>query len=256
MAAESNGPFEASHFAPTEGTGHPDGFAMQATLAQGGMEVLQFGNMRILCGRRRLVDGSLFDSIGATVIRMLFGWVLASLVGIVVGAVIGSSRLAASLLMPTFEALRPLPASAVIPIAILVFGLNEAMSVFVIAFASLWPVLLTAIHGFRNVPVGLREVAAVLEMGRVKAFFIVSLPAAFVDIFPGLRTGLALALILTVVTEMQASLPGVGHDIFLAQRAYRSADLYAALIVIGLIGFAINQLIVASERRLFPWLAK
>jgi len=106
------------------------------------------------------------------------------------------------------------------------------------------------------VPAGLREVAAVLEMGRWRAFWTVSLPSAFVDIFPGLRTGLALALILTVVTEMQASLQGVGYDIFMAQRSYRSADLYAALLVIGAIGFTINQVLLIGERRLFPWLAR
>lgn len=205
---------------------------------------------------RRLADGSLFGSIGATIARMLAGWLLASVIGILLGAAIGNSRLVDRLLMPTLEALRPLPASAVIPVAILVFGLNESMSVAVIAFGSMWPVLLNTVHGFRNVPAGLREVAAVLEMGRWRAFWTVSLPSAFVDIFPGLRTGLALALILTVVTEMQASLQGVGYDIFMAQRSYRSADLYAALLVIGAIGFTINQVLLIGERRLFPWLAR
>lgn len=205
---------------------------------------------------RRLADGSLFGSIGATISRMLAGWLLASAIGILLGAAIGGSRLVDRLIMPTLDALRPLPASAVIPVAILMFGLNESMSIVVIAFGSLWPVLLNTVHGFRNVPVGLREVASVLEMGRMKAFVTVSLPSAFVDIFPGLRTGLALALILTVVTEMQASLPGVGYDIFMAQRSYRSADLYAALLTIGVIGFAINQLLLVAEKRMFPWLAR
>jgi len=205
---------------------------------------------------RRLVDGSLVGSVGSTLARMLAGWLLASAAGILIGAAIGSSRLVDRLLMPTLEALRPLPASAIIPVAILVFGLNETMSVAVIAFGSLWPVLLSTVHGFRNVPAGLNEVAAVLGMGRLKAFRTISLPSAFIDIFPGLRTGLALALILTVVTEMQASLHGVGYDIFMAQRSYRSADLYAALLVIGAMGFAINQLLLATERRLFPWLPR
>lgn len=202
---------------------------------------------------RQTLNGSLVASMLATTHRMVTGFALASGIGILLGAALGSSALVRRLLMPTLDAIRPLPASAIIPVAILMFGLNEAMSVFVIAFGSMWPVLLGTVHGFQNVPVGLRELARVLEMGRLRAFLTVHLPSAFRDIFPGLRTGLALALIMTVVTEMQASLPGLGYDIFVAQRSYRSADLYAALMVIGVIGLCINQILVWAERRLFPW---
>lgn len=201
----------------------------------------------------RLASGELFESVGSTTGRMILGWLLASTIGILLGALIGSSRLAQDLLTPTLEALRPLPASAVIPVAILLFGLNNSMSVAVVAFGSLWPVLLATIHGFRNVPQQLREVGDMLEMGRLRYFFTIALPSAGIDILPGLKIGLALSLILTVVTEMQASLGGVGFDIFMAQRSYRSADLYAGLIVIGTIGFIINQVLLLVERRLFAW---
>ncbi|MBN9084441.1 MAG: hypothetical protein BGP04_12490 [Rhizobiales bacterium 62-17] len=202
---------------------------------------------------RQIGSGALFESILATIARMASGWLLASLLGILIGAGIGSSRLAQQVFMPTLEALRPLPASAVIPVAILLLGLNDTMSIVVIAFGSLWPALLATIHGFQSVPRQLREVGTMLEMSRLRYFFTISLPSALVDIIPGLRIGLALSLILTVVTEMQASLRGVGYDIFMAQRLYRSADLYAGLIVIGMIGFFINQLLLISERRLLPW---
>ena len=202
---------------------------------------------------KRLANGELLESVGSTTGRMIAGWFLASTIGVLVGALIGSSRLAQDLFMPTLEALRPLPASAVIPVAILLFGLNNTMSVAVVAFGSLWPVLLSTLHGFRSVPRQLREVGDMLEMGKVRYFFTVSLPSASLDIIPGLKIGLALSLILTVVTEMQASLGGVGYDIFLAQRFYRSADLYAGLIVIGIIGFLINQMLLLVERSLFAW---
>ncbi|HEV2570212.1 MAG TPA: ABC transporter permease [Beijerinckiaceae bacterium] len=202
---------------------------------------------------RQIGSGALLESVLATITRMASGWLLASLLGILIGAVIGSSRLAQQALMPVLEAMRPLPASAVIPVAILLIGLNDTMSIVIIAFGSLWPALLATIHGFRSVPPQLREVGTMLEMGRLRYFLTISLPSALVDIIPGLRIGLALSLILTVVTEMQALLRGVGYDIFMAQRLYRSADLYAGLIVIGMIGFFINQLLLISERRLLPW---
>lgn len=204
----------------------------------------------------KIANSQLIGSVVSTTWRMLAGWILASFIGIVLGATIGSSKLAQSLMLPTLEALRPLPASAIIPVATLLFGLTQQMSIFVVAFGSLWPVLLATIHGFRNVSPQLREVGEMLEMSGPRYFLTISLPAAALDILPGLKIGLALSLILTVVTEMQASLNGVGYDIFVAQRQFRSADLYAGLIVIGNIGFIINQLILLVERKLFAWAPK
>ena len=109
-----------------------------------------------------------------------------------------------------------------IPVAILFFGLTTKMSTFVIAFGSLWPVLLSAIHGFVKVPRELREVASTLEMSKLRYILTIATPSASVDIMAGLRISLSLALILTVVTEMQASLPGLGYEIFLAQRTFRT----------------------------------
>lgn len=202
------------------------------------------------------MDGSLWWVIYDTTRRMILGWALACIAGIVLGAMIGSSRLAQDLLQPTLEVFRPLPASAAIPVAILIFGLNDTMAVAVIAFGALWPVLLSTIHGFKNVPHELREVGGMLEMKPARYFFNISLPSASVDIMPGVRISLAISLILAVVTEMQASLPGVGQQIFMAQRTFRTAELYAGLIVIGLIGLVINQALLMTERRLFAWTEK
>lgn len=199
------------------------------------------------------VSGALWESVGSTARRMILGWATASVVGIMLGALIGSSRLAQDLLLPTLEVFRPLPASAAIPVAILMLGLTDTMAVAVIAFGALWPVLLSTIHGFRNVPRELREVGSMLEMNPVKYFFGISLPSASLDIMPGVRISLAISLILAVVTEMQASLAGVGYDIFIAQRTYRTAELYAGLLVTGLIGLTINQMLLIAERRIFAW---
>ncbi len=203
-----------------------------------------------------LTSGSLWSSIISTTWRMLLGWLLAAGLGIGLGALIGMSRFAQNLLMPTLEAFRPLPASAAIPVAILIFGLNDGMAVAVVAFGAIWPILLGSIEGFRNIPRELHEVGAMYQMSTARFLTRIALPSASLDIMSGLRIALALALILAVVTEMQASLPGVGYDIFIAQRTFRSADLYANLIVIGLIGLAVSQCLVWIERRLFRWRAR
>jgi sulfonate transport system permease protein len=110
----------------------------------------------------RVVDGSIWTPFIATGLRMLFGWALASLAGIAIGAAIGSSRLARDLLEPTLDFIRPLPASAMIPIAVLFLGLSNAMSLSVIAFGAIWPVLLATVHGFSSVQPELRQVSDLL----------------------------------------------------------------------------------------------
>jgi ABC-type nitrate/sulfonate/bicarbonate transport system permease component len=203
--------------------------------------------------QQRLVDGSLWLPLAATSLRMTVGWLLASVIGIGLGAAIGSSRLARNLLDPTLEFIRPLPASAVIPVAILFLGLSNKMSVAVIAFGAIWPVLLASVHGFSSVPLELANVSQVLGFGRWDFLRKIAFPSALPDIVAGLRVSLAIALILTVVTEMQSSLPGLGWDIFSAQRFYRSADLYAGLIMLALLGFAANHLILLLEWRVLRW---
>ncbi len=203
----------------------------------------------------RAEDGSLWTTAGATAQRMLSGWTVAVVVAMLLGAAIGNSQVAHQFLSPTLEFFRPLPASAVIPVAVLFFGLTAKMLTFVVAFGSIWPVLLAAIHGYVNVPRELREVASTLEMSRLRYILVIATPSASVNIMAGLRISLALALILTVVTEMQASLPGLGYEIFLAQRTFRTADLYAGLMTLGIFGFLINQALLLAERRLMRWKA-
>jgi ABC-type nitrate/sulfonate/bicarbonate transport system permease component len=201
----------------------------------------------------RIVDGSLWVSLGNTALRMVVGWLLASLLGIVLGAAIGLSRFARDLLEPTLELLRPLPASAVIPVAILFLGLSNAMSLTVIAFGAIWPVLLAAVYGFSSVSIELTDVSRVLGFSRWQVLFKIAFPSALPDIVAGLRVSLAIALILAVVTEMQSSLPGLGWDIFYAQRTYRSADLYAGLIMLAVLGFAANRFILLFEHHALRW---
>jgi len=201
----------------------------------------------------RFADGSAWTSIQATSTRMFVGWCCASLLGIVLGAAIGSSRLARDYLEPTLEFVRPLPASAIIPIAILFLGLSNSMSVAVISFGAIWPVLLSSVYGFGSINNRLQEISAVLGLTRREFLRKIAIPSAMPDVLAGVRVSLAISLILAVVTEMQASLPGIGRDIFLAQRSFRSPDLYAGLILLGVIGFIVNFALAAFEKHALRW---
>lgn len=189
----------------------------------------------------------------ATVGRMLAGWLLASLAGVLVGALIGSSAAARAWLQPTLEFIRPLPASAVLPLAISIFGLSSGMVLFVVAFGAMWPVLLATVHGLAAVEPRLREVCAGLQVSRAAFLWKVGLPSAMPDILSGMRLSMTISLIVAVVGEMIASQSGLGQAILLAARSFRASELFAGIALLGLIGFASNALLAAAESRLLIW---
>jgi sulfonate transport system permease protein len=202
---------------------------------------------------RAMDSGDLTPKIYATVWRMLVGWALASVVGILLGAGIGSSPLLRKLFGPLLEFLRPLPASATIPIFIVLLGLSDAMVLSVVAFGALWPMLLATVHGFEAVEPRLYEVARVLHLSRTAVILKIALPSAMPDIFSGLRLSLTVALILTVVCEMLVGVNGLGSWTLVSARAFRSPDLYAGVILLGLIGFAGSAGLTLLSGRVLAW---
>ena len=202
---------------------------------------------------RGFSGGDLLEKLDGTLWHMALGWLLASLAGIMVGALVGSSRMMRAYVAPTLEFLRPLPVSAIIPVAIALFGLTQGMALFVIAFGAIWPTLLATVHGFAAVEPRLYEVARVLHLSRLAVIFKIALPSASPDILSGMRLSLTVALILSVVCEMLAGLDGLGHWVLLSARSFRSADLFAGVILLGAIGYATALMMSAVERRLLVW---
>jgi ABC-type nitrate/sulfonate/bicarbonate transport system permease component len=204
---------------------------------------------------RGFESGDLMAKLAGTLRHMAVGWFVASLVGIGLGAVIGSSRRMRAYVAPSLEFLRPLPASAIIPVAIAFFGLSEAMALAVIAFGAIWPMLLATIHGFAAVEPRLYEVARGLHLSRLATIFKIALPSASPDILAGMRLSVTVALILSVVCEILAGLDGLGHWILLSARAFRSADLFAGVILLGFVGYLTAMAMELLERRLLAWRA-
>lgn len=200
-----------------------------------------------------LAGGELLGYTGATLGRMLAGWVLASALGIALGALIGSSGRAREWIGPTLEFIRPLPASAVMPLAIALFGLSGGMVLAVVAFGSMWPVLLATLHGLAAVHPRLREVAQALQMGRLEFIAQIGLPNALPDILAGMRLSMTVSLIVSVVGEMIASQNGLGQAILLAARSFQASELFAGIVLLGAIGFASNAVLAWAEHRLLRW---
>jgi len=188
-----------------------------------------------------------------TLQHMFLGWLVASIIAIALGSLIGTYRIMRDLTGPLLEFLRPLPASAIIPLAIAVMGLSNSMATLVIAFGTLWPMLLSTIHGFASVEPRLYEVARSLNMSRPAVIWKIVLPSAMPDILAGMRISVTAALILSVVCEMIAGLNGLGHHIMVSARLYRSPDLFAGVILLGTIGYLSSLLVSALEARLTGW---
>lgn len=203
--------------------------------------------------REGLLQGELLRLTLGTVERMAYGWALASAIGIALGALIGISPALRAWLQPMLELIRPLPASAVVPVAIALIGLSPAMVLIVIAFGAVWPVLLATVHGFASIEPRLHEVSRVLRLSPLAFIFKIGLPNALPDALAGMRISLTVSLILAIVGEMLASQEGLGQAILLAARSFRSADLFAGVALLGLIGFVSNALLSWAEHRVLRW---
>ncbi|MBN8508489.1 MAG: ABC transporter permease [Burkholderiales bacterium] len=200
-----------------------------------------------------LSQGELTAFTAATAWRMVLGWLLASVAGVALGVAIGLSATVRAWLQPMLEFIRPLPASALLPLAIAIFGLSPTMVLTVVAFGAMWPVLLGTIHGLVAVEPRLQEVARCLGLSRAAYVWKIGLPNALPDILAGMRLALTVALIVSVVGEMIASQPGLGQAILLAARAFRASELFAGIVLLGLIGLASNALLALAERQWLKW---
>ncbi|HEX4113239.1 MAG TPA: ABC transporter permease [Stellaceae bacterium] len=202
---------------------------------------------------RGLTEGDLPNLLWRTVQRMIYGWLLASALGVALGALIGTSRAARAYLGPTLEYLRPIPASAVMPVAIAFLGLTNGMVLGVIGFGTLWPMLLATVHGFGDIEPRLIDVSRALRLSRGAIIWKIALPNALPDILAGMRLALTIALILAVVGEMLASQDGLGLAILLAARAFRAPDLFAGIVLLGFVGYVSNMALQIAERRVLRW---
>jgi ABC-type nitrate/sulfonate/bicarbonate transport system permease component len=185
--------------------------------------------------------------------RAAVGYILAAAVFIPLGVVMGLSQRVYQWLEVVIEMLRPVPPPVVIPVAMLFFGLEDAMKIFVILFSCAWPILLNTIDGVRNVDWVLLNTAKTFGLSRAKIIWQVILPACSPQIVTGLRVSLPIMLILVVISEMVGSTDGIGYFILDSQRRFRVAQMYAGMLALAMLGYALNQLFDLVGRLLLPW---
>jgi len=202
-----------------------------------------------------LVDPAFLGQVGATLQAWAIGLAICIAVSVTIGVLLGSSRAAYSASRAVIEFIRPIPSVALIPLAMLVLGNDAEMKIALIVFSTSWPVLFNTIYGMHDVDPVAKLTAKSFGKGRAATLFTVSLPSAAPFIFTGIRIAASVALIVAISAELLAGASdGLGRWMLDAGATGNRPDLvYAATIIAGLLGLAINFLLQLVERRFLSW---
>jgi NitT/TauT family transport system permease protein len=199
------------------------------------------------------VDGRLWPHLGATLGRVTAGFVCGGGTGLLAGLAMGRSRRLRMVIEPLVAATHPVPKIALLPLAMLIFGLGEASKVALVAVASFFPMAISTEAGIRLLnPVHL-EVARNYGATGLRLYRRVILPGSLPMILTGVRLTLNVALLLAVAVELVAGRVGLGRLVWFSWQTLRTEELYATLVVAALLGSAFHQFVRALERRFVPW---
>lgn len=202
---------------------------------------------------RLLEPDILMSVVFPSLYRLALGFSVAVILGTIAGITLGYLRNFDPWIRPLLEYLRFIPTVAILPAALLLFGATDLMRIFVIAFGSVFPVLLAAIDGARRGNTMLLDVARVAGLPVHDRLFRVVLPGALPSIFAGIRIALSIALVMMVISELIAANDGLGYYILRSQRLFQTANVYAGVLMIGTLGLALTLALLAIEKRVLVW---
>lgn len=200
-----------------------------------------------------LASGEILGHIGVSLWRGALGYALAALCAITLGVLMGYWRRAWEAGEILIEFLRAVPPPAIVPVAMVLFGIGDGMKVFVIFMSCSFPILVNTIDGVRGVDPILIRTARTFGHSGPAILGKVVLPAASPFIMTGLRIALAIALILVVISEMVGATSGIGYFILAAQRTFEVPRMYAGMLVLALLGFVLNRCFLLADARLMAW---
>jgi NitT/TauT family transport system permease protein len=200
-----------------------------------------------------LTNGQLAEHTQASLQRSLSGLLLAVVIGVPLGLLLGWYRRLADLLDPLLELFRNTAALALLPVFVLILGLGETSKISLVFYSCLWPILLNTVSGVRHVDPLLIKSARSLALGPRPLFAKVILPAALPSVFTGVRLAAAYSILILVAAEMVGAKAGLGYLINYSQSNFQIPNMYAGIITISIIGVLINALLLRLERRLTGW---
>jgi ABC-type nitrate/sulfonate/bicarbonate transport system permease component len=198
-----------------------------------------------------MTDGTLLRTTRDTLFAAAIGLLIGMISGTACGILIGLSRLADRLSVWSVEMLRPIPSVALIPLALLTFGYGYRMEYVVVAWATFWPFLILTQHALKQIDTRLIEVSKLMGFGIFSRIRKIILPAAAPRLFTALRLAVGLSLVVSVTVEIAANPQGLGYGLMVSQETIRPDRMFALLIWVGVLGWAMNYFLVRLEGRLF-----
>lgn len=195
-----------------------------------------------------VASGELAAQTSHTMQSVLTGWAIAMVIGVALGLLLGASPRLRTYSMSSIEVLRPIPGIAFLPVALLLFGFSTRMELFVIVLPVLWPILVGTMSGVMAVSDKLRDVGQTLRLSRFEIIRKILLPAAAPIVFIGARISLTLSLVLAIIAEMVGNPQGLGYAIVSAQQALRPDEMFAYILIVGIIGVVINKVATLASR--------
>ncbi|MFC7644478.1 ABC transporter permease [Streptosporangium lutulentum] len=193
------------------------------------------------------------DDFGHSLYNLFGGWILACVAGVAIGVALGLSRKLADYIEPMIHFGRAVPPPTLISFYIAAFQLGTPMQVATIVSGVIWPVLLNTIDGVRTVEQLHLDSAEVFGVRGARRLFWVVIPGAAPKIVAGLRISLGLALILMILSELIGSTVGIGSLLIGAQRSFELTEMWAGIVILGVLGYLLNAVFVAVEKRALRW---
>jgi len=207
----------------------------------------------VAAGWEALLDGSLLLATVQTFQTALLGLAIGAIIGICIGSLIGLLPVVEGVIGPTLDTIRPVPAVALIPLALLIYGFGVRMEVLVITFACIWPILIVTVSAVRGIEPRLIEVARTLEMSPYSRMLRIVLPAALARIAVGIRVSAGVALVVAVTVEIVLNPQGLGYGMIIAAQSLRPDLMWAEVLWVGFAGWLFNTLLTTIDRR---WLRR
>ena len=200
-----------------------------------------------------LQSGQLWKDLSVTLSRVVKGYLLSALLGMILGSLMGMSKTVAYLLQPTVTVIRQIPIIAWIPLIILWCGIGELSKIVVIVMAAFFPIMMNTMSGISSTPAGYIEVAQLYKLSFFKTFRKVYLPHALPQILVGLKLGLGISWMAVVAAELIASLSGIGYRMSNARSLMQSDVVIVCMILIGLIGILMDKILGVIFTVITPW---
>jgi ABC-type nitrate/sulfonate/bicarbonate transport system permease component len=202
---------------------------------------------------RLLIDGRLIVNAGATLSRVLVGFALGGMTGMVIGLLMGWSRRLRAIVDPLIAAAHPVPKIAILPLIMIIFGIGESSKMIVVAVAAFFPMLINTMAGVRQIHPIHFEVAKNYGASMIKVFTRVVIPGSLPLMLTGMRLALNIALLLTIAVELVAAQKGLGAMVWLAWETLRTEELYASIVVTAGFGISFNLILQRLTQYLVPW---